>query len=236
MKLNLVLFLLLGTNLAMAQEELIKESRPVSGFKSLKVSGIADVYITKGDQEKVDIEVNNKRYNERLKVEVVNNVLIIRTENNNEKRYDDFNNVKLKVYITYKQLISVSGSGATKVNSEQPIVSDKFQIKLSGANNSKLSLDVKDLNIEISGAVNLNLSGKADLVDIESSGASNLKAYELITQNLRAKTSGVSNIFISAEKTLEVDASGLSNITYDGNAVIKSKEVSKMANIRKRNN
>ncbi len=66
----IVLFILSGIRL-FAQDVLIKENRPVSSFSGIKVSGVAHVYLKKAESEKVNIEINNKEYNDRLIVEVV---------------------------------------------------------------------------------------------------------------------------------------------------------------------
>ncbi len=233
-KLSITLLFIFIGRFAIAQD-MIKESRPASGFTSIKVSGIANVFLTQGNQEKVNIEVNNKDFNHRLKVEVVNHVLVIRMENNDNWKINNYNNVKVKVYVTYKELNSITGSGATNFESENVIKGNDFDIKLSGANNTKLQLDVRNLNIETSGASNINLSGKAVKVNVKSSGASNIKAFDLHASDVVAQSSGVSNTYITIDKTLDVKASGMSNVTYSGNAEVVSKSVSKMANIHKRN-
>ena len=215
-----------------AQDEMIREERKVSGFSAIKASGIANVYLEKGSQEKVDVEVNDKEFKDRVIVEVVNNVLVIRMDNK-EKKDNRNQNVKLKVYVTYKDLNSLEGSGATNFNADGQINADEFDLKLSGANNSKLNISTKNLKVETSGASNVTLSGQADHLTVKSSGASNIKAYDLKAGNVVVESSGVANIYVSAEDSLEVKASGLSNINYKGDAKLVTKEVSKMANVKK---
>ena len=163
---------------------------------------------------------------------VVNKVLVIRMEKTDKWNRKD-NDVKLKVYVTYNELNSLEGSGATNFYADDQINADQFKLELSGANNSKLNISAKSLDIETSGASNATLSGQADKLTISSSGASNVKAYDLKAGEVNAESSGVSNIYVSAEDTLEVNASGLSNINYKGNAKIVTREVSKMANVKK---
>lgn len=231
-KLSMMIVLLTSCHLAFAQDDMIREQRKVSGFSAVKASGIANVYLKNGDQEKVEVEVNDKEFNDRLKVEVVNNVLVIRMENTDkwENRNKD---IKLKVYVTYKNLNSLQGSGATNFYADDEIKADEFELKISGANNSKLNLQTRKLDVESHGAANVSLSGSADELLIEASGASNIKAYDLKAGEVKAKSSGVSNIYVYAENTLEVKADGLSNINYKGSAKLVNKEVSKMANVHK---
>ena len=231
-KSSMMIVLLMTCQLAFAQDDIIREERKVSGFSAVKASGIANVYLQKGSQEKVTVEVNDKELNDRLRIEVVNKVLVIRMEKTDRwnRKNDDF---KLKVYVTYKDLNGLEGSGATNFYTEDQINADEFKLELSGANNSKLNINAKNLDIETSGASNATISGQADQVTINSSGASNIKAYDLKAGEVKAESSGVSNIYVSVEDTLEVHASGLSNINYKGSAKVLTREVSKMANVKK---
>lgn len=233
MKLSMIIVLLVACQLVFAQDDMIREERKVSGFSAIKASGIANVFLEKGSQEKVLVVVNDKDFNDRLKVEVVNNVLVIRMEENKDRKVNRNSNVKLKVYVIYRNLKSLEGSGATNFNADDQINADQFKLELSGANNSKLNIKAKNLGIETSGASNVTLTGQADNLTIQSSGASNIKAYDLKAGDVNVESSGVSNIYVSAEDELEVKASGLSNINYKGDAKLVTKEVSKMAHIKK---
>lgn len=232
-KLTFLCLLLFVTRSTFAQDEMIREERKVSGFSAIKISGIAHVVLSKGESEKVNIEINNKDFKDRLRTEVVDGVLVIRMENS-EKWDGNYRDVKLDVYVTYKTLKSVQASGATSVDSKGMISASRFDLKLSGANNSTLQVEADELNVEANGASNVNLSGKADRLTVRSSGASNIKAYELKAKDVKADASGVSNIYISAQDTLAASATGFSNVTYDGDARLVSKDASKMANVRKK--
>ncbi len=232
-KISLMVFMIIKGSVLFAQEVLIKEDRPVSSFSAIKASGIAHVYLSSGNAEKVSVEVNSKEVNDRLKIEVAEGVLHIRMEEN--KRWNNpMNDVKLKVFVTYKTLNSLQASGATHIYSESTVKSEKFDIKTSGANHTTLDIRTKELSIKTSGASNIKLTGSADRLNMSSGGASNIKAYELTAQDVKSETSGASNIFLTAQKTLDVKATGVSNINYKGEAELVSREVSKLANLRKR--
>ena len=231
-KLSTMIVLLMISQLVSAQDDMIREDQKVSGFSAVRASGIANVHLQKGSQEKVTVEVNDKEFYSRLKVEVVDNVLVIRMEDKGkwENRNKD---IKLKVFVTYKDLNRLEGSGATNFYGEDQISAGEFDLKVSGANNSKLNINAKKLEVETNGASNVTLSGQAEELSIRSSGASNVKAYDLKAGDVDAESSGVSNIYVSAQGELEVKASGLSNVNYKGNAKVVTREVSKMANVKK---
>jgi len=72
------------------------------------------------------------------------------------------------------------------------------------------------------------------MVTIQSSGASDVKGYDLVTDVYNAKAFGTSDINIIVNKELSANASGASNISYKGNAVIKDQHSSGASSIGKK--
>lgn len=228
----IILFILSGIRL-LAQDELIKESRPVSSFSAIKVGGIAHVYLTKAETEMVDVEVNSKAFNERLIVEVVDNVLVIRMKQSENGKGQGYGNVKARINISYKTLNKIAASGVTQVYGESLIESDKMDISLSGVSNATLHVKAKEVNIEGSGTSIMNLSGSAKSLNAKTSGVSNIKAYELTAEDVKSESSGASQLYVTASKTLSVKASGASNVNYKGDAKVVRNELSVASHVRK---
>ncbi len=228
----IVLFILSGIRL-FAQDALIKENRPVTSFSGIKVGGIARVYLTKGDTEKVDVEVDNKEFNDRLIVEVVNNVLVIRMKQNENGKGQNYGNVKARINVTYKSLNKIDASGVTHVYGQSLIEADKVDIGMSGVSIVKLDVKASEINIEGSGTSNITLTGSAKTLNAKTSGVSNIKAYDLSAEDVKSESSGASHIFVTASKTLSAKASGASNVNYKGDAKVISNESSIASHIRK---
>lgn len=225
----IVLFLLSGIRL-FAQDGIIKENRPVSSFSGIKVSGVAHVYLRKADKENVNIEIN-KEYNDRLIVEVIDNILVIRmrqVEGNNH-----LNRLDLKINVDYKDLNSIGASGVTHVYSQNAIESEKLSLDFSGVCKAKLEVLAKEVDLKASGTSDITLSGKADALNTKSSGASNIRAYDLAAGEVDSEASGASNIYVAAAKTLSTKASGASAINYKGNPQVTNNQTSIAAKVRK---
>ena len=220
------------TNTVFAQDEITRKSVNVSGFHAIQASGIASVYLTKGSQEKVEVEINEK-YREFVRISVDDQVLNIKLEIKDRGNRRDFEDLKFKVYVTYKSLDELSGSGATNFHTQNKLTASKLKLNVSGANNSTLDLDAGEFKVEASGAANIKLSGSADKLAIDANGACNIKAYDLKATNVHAQVSGVSNAYVTAQKKLDVKAHGLSHVNYKGNPEIGVKEVSKMSSLHK---
>lgn len=229
----IVLFILSGIRL-FAQDAVIKENRPVGSFLGIKVSGIAHVFLNKAETENVTVEVNNKEYNDRLIVEVVDNILVIRTKpNEGPKNSENYKNLDVKIYIDYKSINSIKASGVTHVLSQNAIHADKMDLQTSGVSNAKLEINTKELNIESSGTSIITLSGSADKLNTKTSGVSNIKAYDLSAQSVKSESSGASNIYVAVSKTIIAKASGASNINYKGDPQVTNHGSSGAAHIRK---
>ncbi|MES3018568.1 MAG: head GIN domain-containing protein [Bacteroidota bacterium] len=228
----IVLFILSGIRL-FAQDAVIKENRPVGSFSGIKVSGVAHIYLTKAETEKVNIEINNKEYNERLIVEVVNNILVIRMKPTEGSNNNNFRNLDLKIYIDYKDINSIRAGGVTHLFSQNVINAEKLDLEVSGVSNAKLEIKTKELNVQGSGTSNVTLTGSADAVNARTSGVANIKAYELSAQSVKSESSGASNIYVAVSKTISAKASGASNINYKGDPQVTNEGTSGASHIRK---
>ncbi len=228
----IVLFILSGIRL-LAQDALIKENRPVSSFSAIKVGGIAHIYLTKAETEKVDVEVNSKEFNDRLIIEVVDNVLVIRMKQSENGKGQGYGNVKARINISYKTLNRITASGVTHVYGESLIESDKVDIGISGVSMVKLNVSANEVNIEGSGTSIINLAGNTKALNAKVSGVSNIKAYDLTAEDVKSESSGASQIYVTASKTLSVRASGASSVNYKGDAKVVGNETSAASHVRK---
>jgi hypothetical protein len=217
---------------AAAQEGVTRKTVNVSGFNAIDASGVANVFLTRGDQEKVEVEMNEK-YRQYAKVTVVDRVLKINLDLKDRDGKRDYDDLKFRVYVTYTSMKELKGSGATNFTTRNKLVTPSLEVDVSGANNSELEVETGELSIDASGAANIKLTGKADELEIDVSGACNIKAYELNAGRVDAEVSGVSNVDVTAQKKLDVKASGLSHVNYKGSPQIGVREVSKMSSLKK---
>jgi hypothetical protein len=95
------------------------------------------------------------------------------------------------------------------------------------------NLQAVNVVADLSGASVMNISGSADIFEIEASGASVCKDYGFEVKKLEAQISGASNMSITVEDEINIEASGASSLKYKGNATIKSQNLSGASSIRK---
>jgi Putative auto-transporter adhesin, head GIN domain len=237
MKYFFQIFFLLITFSATAQKQFVvdpdAEVREVSGsFTSIKVSNAIHLYLTKGDVEAVAISADEDKYKQGIKTEIENGELHIFYDG---PRVWNGRNQKLSVYVSYKSLEQITVSSASNVLLAGIMELPLLNIKISGASDFKGQLNIGELNVKLSGASDMRLSGTVKNINVECSGASDFKSYDLVAETGSIKASGASDVSITVSKEITANASGASNVSYKGDAVVKEKHSSGASSIAKEN-
>jgi hypothetical protein len=200
-------------------------------YNMIEASHAFQVYVNFSDtEESIEIEANENLH-QYIEVTNVNDVLHIGLRDQISVR----GSATLKAYITTKHVSSYSGSGATSFIIESPLISEDVHVYLSGASVFNGELQAVNVVADLSGASVMNISGLTDIFDIEASGASVFKGYGFEAKKLEAQISGASNISITVEDEINIEASGASSLNYKGNATVKSQNLSGASSIRNTN-
>ena len=210
------------------------QARTVGSFHGIKVSNAFDVIIQQGNDEGVVVSASEEKYRSRIKTEVINGVLHISFDNGNVWKWSSENR-KLKAYVSVKNLDFIEASGACDVKVDGVLKGGKLKVQLSGASSLKGEVKFTDLVIGQSGASDSKITGSVTNLDIDVSGASDFKGFDLITENCKAEASGASDIRITVNKDLRVNASGASDVEYKGSAMISDFKTSGASSLKKRN-
>ena len=212
------------------------EVREAKNFHAISVSNAFDVFISQGTEEAVAVSATEQKYKDEIKVEVDNGVLKIGLKNEG-KFWKGWNGdkMKLKAYISFKNIDKLSASGACDVRVQGTINAEDLEIHLSGASDLKEGKFIaKSLDVDISGASDVTISGTAGQLKVEASGASDIKGFDLAVDYCDVHASGASSISITVNKELSARASGASDIHYKGDGLIREIKTSGASNISKR--
>jgi hypothetical protein len=227
-----LLFISIG---AFCQNKIINDknaqTRNVSGFHAIKISGGIDLYLTQGN-EAVAVSASDVDVRNRIKTEVENGVLKIYLDR--EGFHWNWSNLHLKAYISFNTLDNLEASGGSDVFIESAIKSDKLNVHLSGGSDMKAQVNINTLTIVQSGGSDINISGSVSNLSIDASGGSDFHGYDLASDYCNITTSGGSDMRVRANKELNVTASGGSDVYYKGDAVIKKMRTSGSSVISKK--
>jgi len=200
-------------------------------FSSIKVSGGISLYLSQADEVAVAVSAPDASLRDAIRTKVENGQLNIYFENDGKWR---LRNKKLVVYVSFNDLKRLDASGASDIIVAGNLNLPSLELHMSGASDFKGAVTLTSLQLFLSGASDVYLTGTATNLNIESSGASDVKAYELITEICSARASGASDVHITVQKELNVQASGASKVLYKGDAVIKDIQNSGASTVSKR--
>ncbi len=188
----------------------VRKQRDIRNFTGVKVSSGIDVYLSQGAQESVAVEAD-KNLHDYIITEVRDGVLQIRTEVSIRKAEQK------RVYVTMKEIRSVSASSAGDVTGETPVTSDRIRISASSAGDIDLDVKADDVDIDISSSGDVSLSGKARLLqaDLSSAGDLNASNFEVEEADVSVSSAGDADIYVT--KRLSARASSAGSVNYRGN-------------------
>src|ERR1700690_870992 len=132
-----------------------QQTRKVSGFQGIEVSGGIDLYLSSGP-ESVAVSASSISVRDHIITEVVNGTLRIHMEKN---WFHEFGDSKRKAYVSIPKLKNLGASGGSDVYLQNEITGEDIDIDLSGGSDLKGKLNANHLFINQSGGSDVNISG-----------------------------------------------------------------------------
>lgn len=194
--------------------KIVSEEREVSDFNKIDIAGAYEVFISQGNQEKIELSADENLM-EYIETDVKGKTLKISSQENLNS------DSPLEVYITIKNLEEITTSGAVEITSKEQLKLDELAVDASGASELDISILTSNLEIEMSGASETKLDGEADNLSIEISGAGELNAKALKTNNTSIDISGAGSAVVFAKESLKIEVSGAGSVQYKGDPKVK---------------
>jgi Putative auto-transporter adhesin, head GIN domain len=191
-----VVLLLAACSVTGGSGQLATESRAVSSFSKIDLSGGGELTIQKTGTESLSISAEDNLL-PRLTSEVSNDTLILGTKPNTTILPQQ----PITYTVTVRDLtgVAVSGSGNIRVP----------------------DLTTTALSISISGSGTITVNGTVDDQDLEISGSGAYEAAQLTSKTVKADISGSGTASVLATNVLDVEISGSGTLTYSGNPQIE---------------
>lgn len=191
-----ILMVVSGTQKVMALENnntltVLNEKTPIH---KIFVKGNVQVFITQGDVQ--EIKVGNNYYVENALTQLEDGTL----------RISSFENEKLTVWITVKDLRSVEAYDHALVYSLNQFRAIDFKVTLGNQAVAVLDIQAFDLTTEISDSSQLKLKGYSEFHQIIAHNTSNIDVTKFITQAEEVKLHDDSSITLGKKQnTLTVE-------------------------------
>lgn len=193
----------------------ITEERLLSDFDRIVVEGSANVIISQGEEQMVQIEADD------------NIVPIIETRvRGGELTIDPSRRYRTKqevnIYITTPAISSLRISGSGNIYGETPITGDVLELAISGSGNMDLEIDYTRLASEINGSGDVLLFGEVNDQEVHISGSGDYHAKELLSQDCYIKISGSGFGEVNVSDRLDAEIRGSGDVVYFGNPQVSS--------------
>ncbi|MHA4893126.1 head GIN domain-containing protein [Pedobacter sp. PWIIR3] len=212
-----------------------QESKSVAlrDFQEVSITSGIDLYITQSTSESIKI-VAHPDILEKVVIEKKGSLLNIHyKENFSWSRF--IKDQDTKIYISVKTLHAISASGGSDVYTQNTIKTDKLMLHASGGSDIDFSLNSRDLQIETSGGSDINLKGSATNMLAKASGGSDIDALGLVVEYAKVEASGGSDANVNVSKALEIRATGGSDVSYKGNAVVRKTSSDRSGDVKRLN-
>ncbi len=195
--------------------DVISETRPVSNFDQVALSGSGQLIITQGSGEFLTIETDDNVM-EHIEAEVVGGTLRLGFVNG----INIISTTRLVFYVGLDEINGLSVSGSGDVEADR-IESDRLEIEVSGSGEVRIAdLAAGDVNADISGSGEISLDGQADSQSIQISGSGKYLAGNVCSNRVEVGVSGSGDTTVCALETLIADVSGSGSISYYGQPAV----------------
>lgn len=203
-----------GTMLVVGSGRVATETRAVSNFDAVSLSGVGDLTITQGETEGLVVEAEDNLM-PYLKTEVRNGTLAIYIDG--RPTLINVNPTKsIRYMLTVKDLRSLELSGAGRIVSGS-LKSDHLTVRISGAGGITLDhVEAANVTSTLSGAGGLKMVGQVVSQVANLSGVGGYDATELSSQNASVSVSGLGGATVWASNSLDVTISGAGSVKYYG--------------------
>jgi hypothetical protein len=187
----------------------VKKERSAGSFTGIRVGTSIDVFLTQGDKKSLVVEADENLH-EYIVTEVKDDVLHI---------YFDANvrDAEMKkVYITMKEINSLSTTSAGDILGESPVRTDNLRLSASSAGDIKIEAYAKEIELDASSSGDITISGEVDKLDANLSSAGDLNAYELKVKeaDINVSSAGDADIYVTEKLTARASSAG--DVNYKG--------------------
>ncbi|MEX2589914.1 MAG: head GIN domain-containing protein, partial [Chitinophagales bacterium] len=173
-------------------------------FTEVEANGSLDIHISEGPfllQSDGENEIEYSVKNNRLQIE--------------NKKQTGFFDRQTKINLQMPELSELELNSVADA-SIKGFENSKMDMRISGANNCRIDIQVEELNLEINGAAKVNLEGESEKFYLEINGASKLNGTAFRTENAKVKIAGASKVDVWVTDKLDAKVSGASSLNYKG--------------------
>jgi len=201
----------------MADSEMAREARNVSGFSRVVLAGTGRMLVRQGEEEALTVEADSSII-ERVTSDVIDDTLVIGLRKGSWLR--SLKHDQIRFHVTVRDLTALSLKGAGSIEADR-LRSDRLELVLAGSGSVRVAdMNVRELHVVLQGEGDVRLGGRAESQEVELSGAGDYEARELSSMTARVVVSGAGDASVDASDTLDATITGVGSVTCHGEATV----------------
>ncbi len=193
-----------------------KETRQVSSYTGISLSGSMNVLIAYGNSNNITVDADENLL-PYIETKVEDGKLVVRAKKGYNLKTK--NNLMVNVSLTTLTSANISGSGNMSGNGAFSNTGET-SVSISGSGNINIGFDkFEKLSVKVSGSGNVGLKGNScNSVDAQISGSGNIDCSTIKADKVDANINGSGDIKVYASKSIDAKVNGSGNIFYKGDA------------------
>ena len=203
------------------------EARQVSSFQAVEMDAVGYLRISQGKAWSLKVTLDDN-LQEFYEARVSAGVLHLGFRPGATVRTPP----RLVVDLTLPALERLSLSGACEAEIEGGFAGPSLELGISGAGRIAGRLEYRNLALGLSGSGRLVLTGSAGELSVKASGAGDIDTAGLRALRVKAELSGAVRLVVRAAESLDLAASGASDVVYLGDPRV-SKKLSGTSRLRR---
>jgi hypothetical protein len=205
------------------------ESRQVSGFSGLSLSGLGEVSIRQGGSESLTIEAEDNIL-PQISTEVRGGVLYIGFKNRTTQE-TVIPTKPIRYTLSVKDLTSVESSGAGSIAADG-LKTSALHISLLGVGGVKINgVSASTVSSTLSGAGSVDLAGQISEQTVALAGVGSYRAGDLKSQKAKITISGAGSATVWVSESLDATITGAGSVQYYGSPSV-TKSVTGAGNVK----
>ncbi len=235
-KTTLLIGLFLSSAALFAQDKIkgngnvITKKVTTGSYDKVQVAGFYDVTLVAGNEGTIVVK-GEENLLDHVSITVEDGALKIATEKGVKISPSQGHDIVLTV--PFESLSEVSLAGSGDIRSESKIAASKFETKLTGSGDIKLTVDAKEVDATVTGSGDMTLKGKTGDFTCRVTGSGDLSAFDLDSEKVSTTVSGSGDCRVWCDGALEARVTGSGDIQYKGDPKTKDTKVSGSGSITK---
>ena len=195
-------------------DQILSVTRETGDYDEVSLEGFMDVRLISGQEGKLTVE-GEENLLEYIETEVQGDRLKIAVKRGVQLNPSAGKTIRITVPFSSLKAVQLTGSG--DISSEKPIITDAFEVDLTGSGDIRLPLQTEQTSLALTGSGNITLTGSANDFVCKLTGSGDVKAFDFKCQSVRATLTGSGDIEVYASEELKASVPGAGDITYRGN-------------------